>query len=77
MPDFYDKDQLQNWLATVVPNAPLQITSLPLCPELELYLLVEDCQQGPYSSSQTELIILETSVGREKDVQDIGVHREF
>lgn len=51
MPDFFTKGQLQNWLAMIIPNASLQITSLPLCPELELYLLAEDCQQGPYSSS--------------------------
>lgn len=60
MSDFYNKDQLQNWLATIVPNASLQITSLPLCPELELYLLAGDCQQAPYSSSQVELILRET-----------------
>jgi len=60
MPDFNNKDQLQSWLATVVPNASLQITSLPLCPEIELYLLADDCQQGPYSCSQTDLIMRET-----------------
>lgn len=60
MPNFYNKNQLQNWLATIVPNASLQITSLPLCPELELYLLADDCQQGPYSSSQVEIILRET-----------------
>jgi predicted nicotinamide N-methyase len=58
--DFYGKDQLQSWLATVVPHASLQATSLPLCPDLQLYLLAEDCQQGPYSATQTELIMRET-----------------
>ena len=54
------KAELEGWLSTVVPGGTLSPVSLPLCPQIKLFLLDQSCPDGPYTPEVTEKIIRET-----------------
>ena len=54
------KVELEGWLSTVVPGATLNPVTLPLCPQIKLFLLDQTCPDGPYTPEETEKIIQET-----------------
>ncbi len=55
-----DKTALENWLAAVIRGATLTPTALPLCPQLQLYLLNKDYPDGPFSAEASNAIMQNT-----------------